>query len=189
MGSRAFFDAARALALIALNPRPGRKHQPLLGAADRDVHPPFVVAVVDGAEGGDRIDHEERRMAGPVDGLADLGDRGSSRRSRSRCGRPCTDLIACSRSSASFASTTAGSTPWRQSPGTKSTSSPRRIAMFFQRVAKCPVSNIRTLSPGERVLTRLASHAPVPDEAKIMTGPAVLKTRFEAFEHLSRPAP
>ena len=61
--------------------------------------------------------------------------------------------------------------------------------MFFQSVAKCPVSNIRTLSPGERVLTRLASHAPVPDDAKIMTGPAVLNTTLEAFEHLAAPVP
>jgi hypothetical protein len=46
---------------------------------------------------------------------------------------------------------------------TKSTCSPMRVAMSFHSVAKWPVSNIRTLSPGDSVLTSDASHAPVPD--------------------------
>ena len=36
--------------------------------------------------------------------------------------------------------------------------------MLFHSVAKCPVSYMRTLSPGESVLTSAASHAPVPEE-------------------------
>ncbi len=56
--------------------------------------------------------------------------------------------------------------------------------MFFQRVAKCPVSNISTLSPGERVLTSPASQAPVPDEAKITTGFCRLEDPLAAREHL-----
>ena len=74
-----------------------------------------------------------------------------------------TALIACALSAASFASTAAASTPLRQSPGTKSTSSPSFAAIFRQSVAKCPVSNISTRSPGESVLTSAASQAPVPD--------------------------
>ena len=74
-----------------------------------------------------------------------------------------TALMACPRSSCKRASTCAGSTPRRQSPGTHSTSRPSRSAICFQRVAKCPVSNIRTRSPGDSTLTRAASQAPVPD--------------------------
>ena len=73
-----------------------------------------------------------------------------------------TALIAWPVSSRSFASTAAGSTPCRQSPGTKSTWSPKASAMRCQSVAKCPVSNISTRSPGESVFTIAASHAPVP---------------------------
>ena len=40
---------------------------------------------------------------------------------------------------------------------------------------KWPVSTIRTLSPGDSVLTIAASQAPVPDDGKIITGPAVWK--------------
>ena len=40
---------------------------------------------------------------------------------------------------------------------------PSFVAIFCHSVAKCPVSNISTLSPGESVLTSAASHAPVPD--------------------------
>ncbi len=72
-------------------------------------------------------------------------------------------LIVRARSSASLASTSAGSTPLRQSPGTNSTSSPRRPAISRHRLAKWPVSNIRTLSPWDSVLTRAASQAPVPE--------------------------
>ena len=50
-------------------------------------------------------------------------------------------------------------------PGAAITSvaSPRRAAIFCQSAAKWPVSTISTASPGLRVLTSAASHAPVPD--------------------------
>ena len=75
-----------------------------------------------------------------------------------------TALIAWLRSAVRRASSAAGSTPWRQSPGTKSTSSPCRLAMTCHRLAKWPVSNASTRSPGDSVLRIAASHAPVPDE-------------------------
>ena len=57
----------------------------------------------------------------------------------------------------------------------KSTSIPKRAAIWRHRVAKWPVSTIKTLSPGDSVLTIAASQAPVPDDGKITTGPAVWK--------------
>src|SRR6476661_8555958 len=89
-----------------------------------------------------------------------------------------TALIVWLGSSASLSNTTAGSTPWRQSPATKSTCSPMRVAMSFHSVAKWPVSNIRTLSPGDSVLTSDASQAPVPEPGYTMTGDEVTKTSF-----------
>src|SRR6266851_7512806 len=90
-----------------------------------------------------------------------------------------TALIACAASADSFSKTRSGATPERQSPGTRSTSSPSCPAMAAHSTAKWPVSNASTLSPGESVLTREASHAPVPDDGKIATGrcvPARLRT-------------
>src|SRR5262245_7756162 len=87
-----------------------------------------------------------------------------------------TALICLPLSSSSFASTCAGSTPWRQSPGTNTGSRARRFAMLSHSVAKCPVSNISTRSPGESVFTSAASHAPVPEAGKITTGEVVLNT-------------
>ena len=75
-----------------------------------------------------------------------------------------TALILRALSSVSLASIAAGSAPWRQSPGMNSTSTPKRVAICFQSVAKWPVSAIRTVSPGESVLTIAASQAPVPEE-------------------------
>src|SRR6266704_1749545 len=86
-----------------------------------------------------------------------------------------TALMTWVESWASLASISAGSAPWRQSPGMKSTSMPKRPAICRHNVAKWPVSTIRTLSPGDSVLTIAASQAPVPDEGKMTTGPAVLK--------------
>ena len=40
-------------------------------------------------------------------------------------------------------------------------------------VAKWPVSNMSTRSPGESVFTSAASHAPVPDDGKTTTGALV----------------
>ena len=59
--------------------------------------------------------------------------------------------------------------------------------MSCQRVEKWPVSNIRTRSPGESVLTRAASHAPVPEAGKMTTDPCVLKTA-RRFERTSLPS-
>ncbi len=74
-----------------------------------------------------------------------------------------TALMAWPVSSARRASTAPGSTPWRQSPGRKSTSRASRSARRRHRVAKWPVSAISTRSPGDSVLTRAASQAPVPE--------------------------
>ena len=48
--------------------------------------------------------------------------------------------------------------------------SPSLSAMVRQRTANWPVSTINSSSPGDSVLTRAASHAPVPEEGKMMTG-------------------
>src|SRR3954454_17098436 len=52
----------------------GRQHQPLLRAPDRDIDAPFVMPVVDRAERGNRIDHEQRRVPRLIDRGTDLGD-------------------------------------------------------------------------------------------------------------------
>src|SRR5436190_13176788 len=75
-----------------------------------------------------------------------------------------TALILCWRSSVSLASICSRSAPWRQSPGSKSTSSLNLSAMPRHSRANCPVSAISTLSPGDNVLTIAASQAPVPDD-------------------------
>ena len=74
-----------------------------------------------------------------------------------------TALMVRLRSAISFSPMTAASTPCRQSPGMKSTSSPSFTAMSRHSVANWPVSTISTVSPGDSVLTNAASHAPVPD--------------------------
>src|SRR6266852_1004996 len=79
-------------------------------------------------------------------------------------------------SSLSFASTAAGSTPRRQSVGTRSTERPSLVAILCQREAKWPVSNIKTRSPGESVLTSAASQAPVPEDGYITTKEFVWKS-------------
>ena len=52
----------------------GRQHQALLRAGDGHVHAPLVVPVVDRAQGRDRVDHQQGRVACPVDGPADRLD-------------------------------------------------------------------------------------------------------------------
>ena len=99
-----------------------------------------------------------------------------------------TALMARAVSCASRASIAAGSAPWRQSPGMNSTSMPQRAAMFRHSVAKWPVSTISTLSPGDSVLTIAASHAPVPDEGKMMTGPEVWKIFWQPSKDRLRQA-
>src|SRR5580700_2951261 len=49
----------------------GRQHQTFLRAADGDVDAPFVVTVIGRSERGDGVNHQQRRMAGGVDRLAD----------------------------------------------------------------------------------------------------------------------
>src|SRR6185437_14405009 len=88
-----------------------------------------------------------------------------------------TALTAASVSAASRRPITSGSAPCRQSPGITSGRSPSRPASWAHSAAKCPVSAISTVSPGDRVLTRAASQAPVPDEGKMTTGSPVPKTR------------
>ena len=66
-------------------------------------------------------------------------------------------------SAARISAARSGSAPWRQSPSTHWTSSPRRSAIARHNVAKWPVSNASTRSPGDSVLTSAASHAPVPE--------------------------
>ena len=48
-----------------------RQHQALLGAADGHVDAPLVVPVVDRGQRRDRVHHQQRRVAGAVDRLAD----------------------------------------------------------------------------------------------------------------------
>jgi hypothetical protein len=74
----------------------------------------------------------------------------------------CTTITART-SSSSASAIRSGSAPWRQSPSSQTTFRPSRSAISRQSVAKCPVSNAITLSPGESVLTIAASQAPVPD--------------------------
>ena len=47
----------------------GRQHQALLRTCHRDVDAPGVVAIVDRSQRGNRIDQEESRVLGRVDGL------------------------------------------------------------------------------------------------------------------------
>src|SRR5271163_4657240 len=74
-----------------------------------------------------------------------------------------TALTARAVSAVSFCATTPGSTPCRQSPGTKSTTSPSLVAICCHNVAKCPVSKANTVSPGLSVFTSAASQPPVPE--------------------------
>ena len=87
-------------------------------------------------------------------------------------------FILCSLSFDNFSSTIFGSTPVLQSPATKSTSSLKRLACSYHKDENWPVSNIKTLSPSLKVFTIAASHAPVPEEGKIITGSSVLKISF-----------
>jgi hypothetical protein len=45
----------------------GGQHQPLLRSTNGDVDTPFLVAIVHRGQGADRVDHEERGVARPVD--------------------------------------------------------------------------------------------------------------------------
>ena len=154
--------AASALSLDRVERHAGRQHQALLRAADGDVDAPFVVAVVGRGERGDGVDHEQRRMAGGVDRLADLGDR------REAAGRGLVvqdadrlDLVLLV-----LAQLAPRSPSDRRRCASRSSMNsglrPSFSAIFFHSVANWPVSTISTRSPGESVLTSAASQAPVP---------------------------
>ncbi len=86
-----------------------------------------------------------------------------------------TALIWCALSCLRRASIRFASAPMRQSVAKNSGTSPSFSAITFHSSANCPVSTISTWSPGDSVLTRAASQAPVPDEGKMTTGFSVLK--------------
>ena len=58
----------------AQDAQPGRQHQTLLAAADHDVDAPLVHPEVDAGQRADRIDDQQRVVAGGVHRLADGGD-------------------------------------------------------------------------------------------------------------------
>ena len=160
---RADFDAASALSLIALKPSPGGSirpfcEQPTVTSTPQSswrysIEPSDEIVSTSRSAGcraridlaadvGDAADDAGRRL------VVDDGDRfdlmiGDRRRASRR--RPPDRRRAASR-------------PARSRPAR-----PRRVAISLHSVAKWPVSNIRTLSPGDSVLTSDASHAPVPD--------------------------
>ena len=74
LGQAGALAAGSALSPSALKPRPGGSIRPFCEPADRHVDAPFVLPVVDRGERRDGVDHEQRRMAGPVERLAYLRD-------------------------------------------------------------------------------------------------------------------
>ena len=161
-GSLAVLFAASALSLDGVERHAGRQHQALLRAADGDVDAPFVVPVVGRGERGDGVDEEQRRMAGGVDRLADFRDR------RQAAGRGFVmqnadrlDLFVLVFAQPGFDRLRIGARCASRSV-MNSGFSPSFSAIFFHSVANWPVSTISTLSPGDSVLTRAASQAPVP---------------------------
>ena len=74
-----------------------------------------------------------------------------------------------------------GLTPVPHSSSKTWTSRPIRCAKSIHKWLNWPNREAKTLSPGESVLQREASQAPVPDEGKINTCPSVLlKTLFKS---------
>ena len=184
-GLRQLARLARGQRLLAhgVEAEARRQHQPLLRSADRDVHAPLVMAVVDRGQRGDGIHHQQRGMLRRIDRLAHLVDaRGRARRglvvhhAHGLDGRgPCRRAAAPRWPPASA--------PLRQSEPMNSGSRPSFTAMVFHSVAKCPVSYISTLSPGESVLSSAASHAPVPDAGIDDDGLRGLEDGLDAGEH------
>ena len=88
--------ARSAFSPMALKPIPGGSISPFCEPRHRDVDAPVVMAELDRAERGDRVDHVERRVSGVVD-RAGASQRNPARphRSRSRCGPRITALKAC----------------------------------------------------------------------------------------------
>ena len=62
---------------------------------------------------------------------------------------------------------------------------PRRTARSRQSVANCPVSTISTVSPGDKVFTNAASHAPVPEHGVHDDGAGGLEHALETPERLA----
>src|SRR5947199_8040548 len=167
-GNRADLDALSAVSLMALNPRPGGNKSPFC-------EQPMVTSTPHSSwrksiDPSDEIVSTSSKAGWPVRSIA-------LRTSRTRVVTPvevslCTThtaLILCSRSLLSSVSTTCGSTPRRQSSCATCTSRPSFEATCPHKAEKWPMSNISTLSPADRVFTRDASHAPVPDDGKITT--------------------
>ena len=71
-GQRLFRDGVEAEA--------GRQHHALLRARDRHVDPPRVMLVFERRETRDRVDHQQRRMPGAVEDLADIQRMGDAAR-------------------------------------------------------------------------------------------------------------
>ena len=130
-----------------------RQHQALLRAADGDVHAPFVVPVIGAGQARDAVDHQQRRMAGGVDGLAHRRDvaghaggglvvHDAHRLDRVLACRP------CSRASIMLGlHAAAPALDARQRPGIRS-SGPAASPSCSRALAKWPVSYISTASPG-----------------------------------------
>ena len=148
----------------ALNPSPGGSISPFCEPRDGDVDPPLVVPVVDRAERRNRVDDQQRRMARAVHRAPKV--RNAARDAGGRFVVNDDDGLdrvrRCRRAVAPRAFP--AMRPRRQVPGTYSTARPSFSATCRQAMCENqPVSMIRTRSPGDRVLTSAASHAPVPD--------------------------
>ncbi len=74
-----------------------------------------------------------------------------------------TARMRCAVSRRKASSIAMGSAPRRQSVSRIIGASPSLVAISFQSVANQPVRTINTASPGDSVLTKAASHAPVPE--------------------------
>ena len=140
-----------------------RQHHALLRPGDGDIDAPGIVLVFQRGEAGDGVDHQQRRMVGAVQRLADFERMGDAA-GRGLVVDDADGLDLCWRSAASLASIASTSAPRRQSVGRNSTSSLNFSAMPRHSTANWPVSAISTLSPGDSVLTIAASQAPVPDD-------------------------
>ena len=151
-----------------------RQHHAFLRTGDGDVDAPLVVPIVDRAERGDRVDHQQRRVPGGIDGRADVVDVGQRPgrglvvhdadgldRVRLVLRQPLLDGVA--------------STPERQSVPRTSARGPASLP-YSSTTARNGRSRPSARSPGDSVLTSAASQAPVPEEGKMMTGRVVLNS-------------
>ena len=65
-------DTASAFSETALKLRPGGSIMPFCEPADRNIDAPGVVLVFQRGQTRDGIDHQQRRMVGPIEGFANL---------------------------------------------------------------------------------------------------------------------